>query len=64
MTQFSIFKFLENMGVHVVLYNKGYQNDRTIHSASVDTSIDTRFGFNIFYEDQKEVGVRTSILHK
>ena len=45
-------RFLENMGV--ILYNKG-----TIHSAAVDTSFDTRFELN-FYEDQKEVGVRTS----
>ena len=38
--------------------------DRTIHSAAVDTSLDTRFEFNNFYEDQKKVGVRTSISHK
>ena len=53
-------RFLENMGV--VLFNKGVSNDRTIHSAAVDTSFDTRL-IN-FYEDQKEVGLRTSISHK
>ena len=46
----------------VVLYNKGYQmKKKTIHSTGVDTIIDTRFEFINFYEDQKEVGVRTSI---
>ena len=40
-TQFSI-SFFENIGG--VLYNY----DRTIHSAAVDTSFDTRFEFNKF----------------
>ena len=38
--------------------------NRTIYSAAVDTSFDTRFKFNKFYEDQMEVVVRTSISHK
>ena len=43
----------------VGLYKKGVSNDRSIHSAAVDTSFDTRFEFDNFYEDLKEIGVRT-----
>ena len=39
-------------------------NDRTIHSTAFDTNFDTRFEFNNFYQDQKEVGMRTFISHK
>ena len=42
---------LENM--EVVLYNKGLSNDRTIHSAAVDTSFDTRFEFSNFFMRNK-----------
>ena len=54
--------FVENMGV--VLYNKGYQMIelfillQMIHVLTPDSN-----SIN-FYEDQKEVGVRTSISHK
>ena len=62
MTQFSISSpFLEN--TEIVLYNKGYQMI-SIHSAAVDTSVNTRIDFKKNYEDQKEVGVRMSISQK
>ena len=48
-----------------VLYNKGYQMiEQLIHSDAVDTSFDNFWNLINFYEDQKEVGVRTDISHK
>ena len=41
----------------------GVSNDRTIHSAAVGISFDTRFELIKFYWDKTEVGC-TSILHK
>ena len=56
--------FLENMWV--VLYNKGYQMIEVIELIILLQLIQVLTqGLNsIFYEDQKEVGVRTSISHK
>ena len=48
----------------VILYNKGYEMIEPLYSAAVDTSFDTRFEFNIFHEEQKEVGICISISHK
>ena len=58
---FSI-RFLENMGV--VLYNKGYQMTELFILLQLIQVLTPDSNLIIFYEDQKEVGVRTSISHK
>ena len=62
MTQFSISVFLENMGV--VLYNKGYQMIELFILLQLIQVLTPSSNLINFYEDQKEVGVRTSISHK
>ena len=54
--------FLENMGV--VLYNKGYQKIELFILLHVMHVLTLGSILINFYEDQKEVGVRTSIAHK
>ena len=57
-------RFLENMGGGVVLYKKGYQKiELFILLQLIQVLTPDSHSIN-FYEDQKEVGVRTSILHK
>ena len=38
--------------------------DRTMYSASIDLSFDSRFEFGYFYEEQKEIRMCKSISHK
>ena len=54
--------FLENMGV--VLYNKGYQMIELFILLQLIQVLTPGLNLINFYEDQKEVGVRTSISHK
>ena len=54
--------FLENMGV--VLYNKGYQMIELFILPQLIQVLTPGSNLINFYEDQKEVGVRTSISHK
>ena len=61
MTQFSI-PFLENMGV--VLYNKGYQMIKLFILLQLIQVLTPGSNVINVYEDQNEVGVRTSISHK
>ena len=55
-------RFLENMGE--VLYNKGYQMIELFIPMQLIQVLTPGSNLIIFYEDQKEVGVRTSISHK
>ena len=61
MTQFSISFFGENT---IVLYNKGYQMIELFILLQLMQVLTPGLILINFYEDQKEVGVRTSILHK
>ena len=54
--------FLENIGV--VLYNKGYQMIELFILLQLIQVLTPGSNLINFYEDQKEVGVRTSITHK
>ena len=54
--------FLENM--RVVLYNKGYQMIELFILLQLIQVLTASSNLIIFYEDQKEVGVGTSISHK
>ena len=54
--------FLENTGI--VLYNKGYQMIELFILLQLVQFLTPGSNLMIFYEEQKEVGVRTSILHK
>ena len=55
-------QFLENMGV--VLSNKGYQMIELLILLQLIQVLAPGSNLINFYEDQKEVGVRTSISHK
>ena len=54
--------FLENM--EVVLYNNGYQMIELFILMQLIQVLTQGSNLINFYEDQKEVGVRTSISHK
>ena len=54
-------RFLENMGV--VLYNKGYQMIELFILLQLIQALTPSSYLISFYEDQKEVGMRTSISH-
>ena len=54
--------FLENM--EVVLYNKGYQMIELFILLLLIQVLTPGSNLLIFYEEQYEVGVRTSISHK
>ena len=55
-------RFVENMGV--VLYNKGYQIIELFILLQLIQVLTPDSNLMNFYEEQKEVGVRTSISHK
>ena len=55
-------RFLEIMGV--VLYNKGYQMIELFILLQLIQVLTPDSNLINFYEDEKEVGVRTSISHK
>ena len=55
-------RFLENMGA--VLYNKGYQMIELFILLQLIQVLTPGSNLINFYEDQKEVGVGTSISHK
>ena len=63
LTQFLIFFFGEYGGTHVVLNNKGYQMIELFIMLQLIQVLTPGSNLINFYEDQKEVGVRTSILH-
>ena len=54
--------FLENIGE--VVYNKGYQMIELYILMQLIQVLTPGSNLIIFYEDQKKVGVRTSISHK